>query len=850
MSVEISVGQPGRRNFLWDKLNETIFKVDDGAPPDDDAADPPANEADPPALEPSGKRGRRGRNKDGRPPRKKKRIGRLLARLFLFFVIAGVGIGWEVFDVANWQKLDMAKILNVQQTTVLYDKDGGVIATLQGSENRTVVRLSSIPEHVRNAFIAAEDLRFYSHWGFDPIRIAGSVLADLKHGSYSQGASTITQQLIKLSHLTAEKTFTRKFQEVWLAWNLERQYSKDEVLEMYLNFIYFGNRAYGIEKAAQEYFHKHVEELTIAEGAMLAAAIKAPSYYAPHLHPENNAARRDYVLRVMRDNEMITPEEYGAAIEEKPPVYIAEQPEVPYGWFVDQALADAEKLLDKNSEALLGGGYHIYTTLDRKMQGDADSLFSNKNNFPANASDGTLAQSAMAVVDAPTGAVLALEGGREYTVRRGLNRATQMRRSPGSSIKPLAVYAPAIKLGYSTASILLDEPGDFNGYKPRNSGNMYYGATTMRNAIAHSLNVATVRLMKEIGVGAARDFLAQVGVKLADSDWNLSLALGSMTNGVTPLELAAAYAMFSNKGIYNEPYTITKILNADMTAAYEHEAAPRRVLSEQNAYLMTSLLQSVTSWGTGSRLQGAGVPVAGKTGTNSIGGVGEGNRDIWMATYTTDIATAVWMGFDVTDSKHHLPSWNSGGDAPASLSTAFYKKIYANKKGKSFEVPEGIVGMTVDTKAVTLRGEIMLASDLTPKKYQQWEVFLSTNRPTRVSDVWQAPRSPSLYYIEQSDSGMPRLVFTPTDTSMMRIQRSDPWGGSVVLTEVYARAGLLQTYTDETAYRGVRYTYTLVPIHSELLNEGILLEGKSVAQSAQVFSQTPGLLEDLAGLWN
>lgn len=207
------------------------------------------------------------------------------------------------------------------------------------------------------------------------------------------------------------------------------------------------------------------------------------------------------------------------------------------------------------------------------------------------------------------------------------------------------------------------------------------------------------------------------------------------------------------------------------------------------------------------------------------------------------------MGFDVTDSKHQLPSWNSGGDAPASLATAFYKKAYAGKTGKNFVVPEGVVGLTIDTKAVTLRGEIMLASDLTPKKYQQWEVFLSTNRPTRVSDVWQAPRAPSLYYIEVADDGMPRLVFTPTDTATIRIQRSDPWGGSIVLTEVYGRAGLLQTYTDETAVRGIRYTYTLVPIQSELLNEGVLLEGKGVSQSAQVFAQQSGLLDGLTSLF-
>ncbi|MDR1262558.1 MAG: PBP1A family penicillin-binding protein [Oscillospiraceae bacterium] len=771
--------------------------------------------------------------------------------LMLFMAVAAGGIGWTVFDVPNWQMLDVGKIINVQQVSTLYDSNGELIATLQGSENRTVVSLEQIPVHVRDAFIAAEDLRFYQHWGFDPIRIAGAFVADIKHQSLGEGASTITQQLIKLSHLTSEKTFSRKLQEVWLAWQLEQQYSKDDILAMYLNYIYFGNRSFGVEKAAESYFHKTVEELTVAEGAMLAATIKAPSYYAPHTRPENNMARRDYILRVMLDNQMIDQETHDAAVNEHPEVYTAPLPDVPYGWFADQAISDAEELLGVNSETLLGGGYKIYTTLNTTLQSETDALFANKNNFPANASDGTKVQSAMAVVDVKTGALRAVEGGREYTVRRGLNRATaaSARRSPGSSIKPLAVYAPAIKMGYSTASVLLDEPGDFNGYTPRNAGGVYHGPVTIRTAIARSMNVATVRLLQEIGVGAGRDFLKKTGITVDDRDWNLSLALGSMTYGVTALEMAGAYAMFANGGVYNEPYTIERIEAFDGTDVYVHEANPVRVLSEQDAYLMTSMLQSVTSWGTGSRLQGAGVPVAGKTGTNSIGGSGQGNRDIWMASYTVDYATAVWMGFDVTDSKHRLPDWNAGGDAPAALTAAFYKKVYASAKGKSFPVPDGIVMLNIDTKSIALRGEVMLAGNLTPAKYREQEVFLASRKPTQVSNVWSAPRAPSMYYIELADDGMPRLVFTPSDTATVRIQRSDPWGGSVVLTEVYGRAGQLQTYTDYTAQHGIRYTYTLTPIHSELLNEGVLLEGPAVTQSAQAFSQGDSLLDDMLGLW-
>lgn len=773
-----------------------------------------------------------------------KRLGVILAALFGICLVAFC----LVFKVWQWQRLDVSKIVDMRQSGMIYDNLGEEVTTLSSGENRVVVTFEEIPKHVRDAFVAAEDLRFYSHPGFDIIRMGGSLIANLKKGSYAEGASTITQQLIKLSHLSAEKSFSRKFQEIWLAWNLERRYSKNEILTMYLNYIYFGNRAYGIEQAAREYFHKGVSDLTVAEGAMLAATIKATSYYAPHINIDANTTRRDYILRTMRENNMIDEETYNAAVAEHPTVYKANEPSIPFGWFVDEVLTEGERLLGVTADELLSGGYEIYSTLDTKVQSSADKVFRDSGNFPQDAADGTKAQSAIASVDSSTGAILALEGGREYTTRRGLNRAISARRSPGSSLKPIAVYAPAIKLGYSTASILLDEQEDFGGgYSPRNSSDKYYGPTTMRNALALSLNVATVRLMRDIGVNAARDFLADVGIEITEDDLNLSLALGSMTNGVTPLEMAAAYAMLSNKGVYNAPYIIEKIIDKTGKVVYEHTPSPKRVLSEQNAYLMTSLLQSVTSWGTGNRLAASIVPVAGKTGTNSIGAVGEGNRDIWMATYTTDIATAVWMGFDKTDSAHKLPSWNSGGDSPALLTNAFLSAVYEGRETTNFEVPDGVVGMTIDTRAVALRGEIMLASEFTPQKYRQWEVFLSTNRPTRVSDIWATPKAPGLFYIEQTEEGYPRLVFTPSDNSVLRIERSDFWGGSVTVAEIEGKAGLLQTYTDDTAVSGTKYSYTITPINADLLAEGILLEGQPLTQTAQ--QENKDFLSNLAHLF-
>ncbi|MEG0767049.1 MAG: transglycosylase domain-containing protein, partial [Clostridia bacterium] len=652
-------------------------------------------------------------------------------------------------------------------------------------------------------------------------------------------------QLVKLSHLTAEKTLARKVQEIYLAWQLEQDFGKDDILAMYLNLVYFGNGAYGIQAAAQAYFGKDVDALTLSEGATLAAAIKAPSAYAPHIKPDANRNRRLYVLDVMAENQMIPQKTADTAKEEVITVITQQAQALPYGWYVDAALAEAEERLGVSSEELLSGGYRIYTALDPILQDIADGLYANAKNFPDNAKDGKPVQSAMAVVDAATGELRALVGGRAYEVRRGLNRATQMRRQPGSVLKPLAVYAPAIQLGYTTASVLLDEPGDFNGYTPRNAGNRYYGPVTLRTAVAHSLNVSTVRLLREIGMPASRSFLQSAGIPLDPDDRNLSLALGSMRVGITPAELAASYALFANGGVYHAPHIITRIIGPDGTSCYTPQTQAQHALSTQNAYLMTSLLQSVTSWGTGSKLRNAGVPIAGKTGTVSLND-NTGNRDVWMAAFNPALSVSIWMGFDVTDSSHKLAGWQSGGDAPASLAAAFFKKAYVRGGAPSFVPPEGIISLSLDEQSVKVRGEPMLSSAFTPEKYRYDEVFLTSNRPTRVSDVWQPPRAPSLFYIEPGESGMPRLVFQCVDRATCRIERTDVAGGTVILHEMVCEPGVLQTYTDVSAQRGLRYTYRIIPLHTDLLAEGMALEGPSVSQVGQAASQAENFWNDLA----
>lgn len=756
------------------------------------------------------------------------------------------------FDVPDWQKLDISRLSALAQTSSMYDMNGELMSELRGSENRIIVSLGEIPLHTRQAFIAAEDLRFYDHRGIDVYRILGALRSNLKSGSLAEGASTITQQLAKLTHLSAEKTIRRKLEEINLAFQIEKVYNKDEILAMYLNTVYFGRGAYGIQAAAQAYFGVDAEDLTLNQSASLAAIIKAPSIYAPHISPSNNRSRRQYILSVMAENGFISQEEKQAALDESIWVLAQEAEKQLYSWYIDEALRESAELLGLSADEVIQGGFKIYTAYDARLQTIADEVYADSSFFPAAASDGTPIQSAMAVVDTNNGAVLAMIGGRDYTVRRGLNRATQMRRQPGSALKPLAVYGPALELGYTTASVLLDEKTSFGGYTPRNAGDRYYGLVTMRTAIRNSLNTTAVRLLEEIGLDASIQYLNKMGIPTRNSDRNLSLALGSMTYGVTPVELAAAYVPYANGGIYHQPYCVERIETVDGSNVYERKDSGKQVLSAQNAFLMTSLLQSVVSSGTGTRMLAANTPIAGKTGTVSMTG---GNRDIWMTAYTPEISVAVWMGYDQTDAKHKISNGITGGRNTASLAAAFFKKAYADREKPDFSQPDGLVWLTLDKRALTSRGSIMLASDKTPKEYRLSEVFAASNRPYAVSDIWQAPDAPSSFYVAHNASGYPELHFKASSDARYRIQR-DSVGESVILTEMIASSGQALSFLDSTAQAGILYTYRIIPIHEELLQQGVWLEGKQAVQLAQVqasggfFSGLRELIPALSGTIN
>lgn len=713
--------------------------------------------------------------------RKKRKIklSRVIILSLIFFLIIGFGsaLGLLLGIVKNlpeWKGDDLA----TESTSFIYDANGDLVVKLHKAENRTPVELSAMPSYLIEAFIATEDVRFYQHFGVDPKRIIGAFIADIRNRNFSEGASTLTMQLVRNAILEdQEKKIERKIKEALLAIQVERQYTKEEILYFYLNEIYFGHGAHGVQAAAQIYFGKDVGKLTLGESAMLAGVVRNPRIYSPFLNPENALKIRNVVLNNMVRYDKISQAEADEAKEETLQLADYEKNNVyAYPWFTDYVIDQAEDLLDEaglESSMLYTGGYRIYSTLDPKIQKAAEEAYDTESFFPESTTSDPI-QSAMAVMDPKTGEVKALIGGREHETKRGLNRATDIKRQPGSSIKPIAVYGPALEQGFSPSSIVDDVPTTFgsasNPYKPTNYDGTYRGLITMREAVQYSVNVPAVKFLSIIGVNEGYSFAKKLGLPLDDkNDKNLSLALGGLTRGVSPLDMTAAYCAFDNQGVFIEPYVITKIVDQKGNTVVDVTPQKTIAMKEQTAYLMTDMLKTVVDAGTGTRAK-LNRPVAGKTGTtqlpdkaifNSVRG--SSNKDAWFAGYTPELVGVVWMGYDEDVDKDGKPNYLKqvyGGQYPAKIWKFVMEKSLQGVPVTAFTKPPGIVSKEVDIKTGKL------PSDLTPVAFIRNEIFAKDHIPTEMSDAWVAARI-------CTESGLIANDFCPTTTTGVFLKRSD-----------------------------------------------------------------------------
>jgi len=665
-------------------------------------------------------------NRGKKKKRRKLNVLRLIIVIIAMLVVLGGGaaFGMVVYSLQGLPAWDPAA-LDPSNATEIYDKDGNLIAHL-GQEKRTLVKIRDVPPIVKKAVLAAEDIRFYQHHGIDLRAIARAIWTDITGGSLSQGGSTITQQLVKNSFLTPDKTFKRKIQEAFLAIQVERHFTKDEIFEFYLNQNYFGEGAYGIEMASRTYFGKSVGELNLEEAALLAGLLQAPSAYSPFYDPDAAIARRNIILDLMAKYGFVSPAE-AAAAKEQPLKLNTQKPSnesYPYPYFVDYV---TDQLVKRYGEAqVFREGLKVYTTLDPKIQKAAEEAMAKSANFPASKRDenGVLQpQAALAVVDPHNGHIKALVGGREHTQLRQWNRATRTTRQPGSAFKPIIAYGPGIEyLGMSPATVIDDIPLKYPKWQPKNYDGVYRGLITIRTAVSLSVNTVAVKVLEKVTIGPAADFARKLGIDTIQPDQEgLAMALGGLSKGVTPLQMAAAYGAFANQGVYVEPTAITHVEDARGNLIEKFEPAKHRAMKPTTAWLVTDMLRTVVQQGTGTRAQLGGRPVAGKTGTT------DQRENNWFVGYTPELSCAVWMGYD--DATVSLPPGCYGGTYTAQIWKDVMSKALEGVPVRSFPRPGGIVSATVDSKSGLLPGP------LTPPEHLVTDYFVEGTVPAEVDNT-------------------------------------------------------------------------------------------------------------------
>jgi penicillin-binding protein 1A len=616
------------------------------------------------------------------------------------------GSAGAVFSLAIWATRDLPtpshQTIRPPVKTLVYDLKGRVLHEFY-KENRSPVPLRSIPPQLVNATLATEDRSFYSHWGVDLWGIARAALTDVVHFRRTQGGSTITQQLARNLFLTHERTFTRKVKEIALAIEIERKYSKDEILEMYFNQIYFGEGAYGVDAAAKTYFDKPLPQLTLAECALLAGLPANPSFYSPRKRPQAALARRDKVLRNMRDTGAISAAEYESATHAPLGVSPVRYRNDRAPYFVEMVRIYLDERYGSNQ--VYEGGLRVWTTLDTDLQAIAERamerqlsqleadlrLKTTRANFVAAASAEARAaqrtpylQGALVALDPRSGQVRALIGGRDWN-QSNFNRAVQARRQPGSAFKPF-IYAAAMDNGFHPTDVIVDEPvsypgGDGKPYEPQNYDRTFRGPVTLRYALQQSINIPALKLLRKVGTSLVATYARRMGIR-SPIVQDLSLALG--TSEVTLMELTSAYGVLANRGIRNEPVYILKVEDRAGNVLERHTPRPSDVLSETTASVMVSMMQSVMDHGTGypARAMGFLNPAAGKTGTM------DEYMDAWFVGFTPSLCCGVWVGFD---EKRTIGPGMTGARAALPIWTEFMVGATRGRPVEEFPTPVGTV---------------------------------------------------------------------------------------------------------------------------------------------------------------
>ena len=630
------------------------------------------------------------RLKDKKTQPKRSRRGKVLLVAILCFLVLAIIVSGTLYYVLQQELPGIAALKDYRPSiaTRVYADNNELIDEFF-MEDRKIIKLSEVPKVVIEAFVAAEDARFYQHTGFDLVSMIRAFYKNIEAGRIVQGGSTITQQVAKSLYLSSERSYIRKIKEAILAYKIDRYLSKDEIMNLYLNHIYLGHGTYGIEAASQGYFGKSARHLNLAEASLLAGLPKAPSSYSPFLHLDRARQRQAYVLERMVEDEYITAAEKESALTT--PIHLKsirpKEKIAPY--FVENI---RKYIMEKyGSDVLYKEGLEVHTTLNIEMQKAArDAVekglqeLEERENYEKG-----LVQGALLCMEVKTGAITAMVGGRDFK-KSEFNRATQSRRQPGSAFKPF-IYTAAFDKGLTPSTRILDAPivyedrASADGFwKPRNFDGKFNGPTTLRNALVQSRNIITIKILQQIGVDYAAAYAANMGITSPLSR-NLSLALG--TSGVTLQEMVRAYGVLANQGKRVTPFFIKKIVDRTGHVFEETQVTSEEVIDARIAFLTSYIMQDVVESGTGRRVKSIGRPVAAKTGTT------DDTRDAWFIGFTPSLVAGIWVGFDQESS---LGREEVGGRAAAPIWLYFMEKALQGKAREVFPVPDGIVFIKVD----------------------------------------------------------------------------------------------------------------------------------------------------------
>ncbi len=729
---------------------------------------------------------------------------------FLLFILATIfALGYYVAVTKN-VALDPQKLILNEKNVVVYDQRGEPVKGVSAVSRAQTVAIADVPAHVKDAFVCTEDKRFYQHGGFDVLRFGRAVLNNVKAGSFKEGASTISQQLIKNTHLCQDKTVKRKLQEWKLTRQLEKRYTKDEILEKYLNTIYFGHNCFGIVSAADFYFQKTPSELTLSEGAILAGLVKSPNNYSPFKNPDRCKKRKESVLALMRTNGKITEKQRQTALNEPLPLRNSLQNNAGFLHFVFEELTD----LSARHGFTVGGRVEIETFLDTNLQNELEELAASLTE-----TDKT---------------ILVLDNER-HLFKGCVSSVGNIERLPGSLIKPLLVYAPALEENLlSPATPILDEKIDYRGYSPENYGGVYHGYVSMREAVEKSLNVPAVKTLESLGIERAVGYTSRLHLPIDKNDYSLALSLGGMKNGFSLLDLSAAYATLANGGVFQPCGFISKI-KINGNTVYKKAETATRVFSEQTSYLMTDVLKTTAKAGTAKKLRSLPCEIAAKTGT--VGTV-SGNTDAYALSYTQRDVASVWLG-NADNQKIEY----TGGGLPCSILLKINEYLcnqasLQNLPQPRFSRPDGVVEIPLDKTVYDLQHALVLADDAAPSPFILKELFKSDKIPLNKSTSFSNPSivAPSLQI--KND-----VVFIKFNENCPRyytykIERSDE-----NKTTLLYDGEFINEFSDNTIEMNKRYIYTVTPIYENRSGDPIILPKVSLKEREKQNKKDEEMLE-------